>query len=130
MLRSLRVGRSPPNQMPNNNPKGNPRFQKGQSGNPGGRPKAQHRIKELALAASEEELQILQEIARTGESEAARVAACNAILDRGLGKPVQAVTGEGGGPILLSLMTDDELTKLEQLLLSAESRSDAGDGPA
>jgi hypothetical protein len=34
-------------------------------------------------------------------SERASVSAANALLDRAHGKPAQAVTGEGGGPIEL-----------------------------
>jgi len=114
------------------NPKGPPpgvRFQKGKSGNPGGRSKEDFRIRDLARERCPEALDVLREIYRDQKApKAARVSAAVAMLDRGLGKPVQAITGEGGGPILLSLLTDDELTKLEQLLLSAESRSDTGDG--
>lgn len=32
-------------------------------------------------------------------SESARVSACNAILDRAYGKPVQAISGEDHGPL-------------------------------
>ena len=106
---------------------GNPNWIKGKSANPGGRPKGQHRIKELALERCPEALDILFELARTAESEPARVSACNAILDRGLGKPVQAITGEDGGPIRISMLTDDELANLERLLLLAQQRADAGD---
>lgn len=47
----------------------------------------------------------LVEIAKSGESESARVAAANGLLDRGWGKPRQAVehTGEGGGPVAVTV---------------------------
>jgi hypothetical protein len=50
-------------------------------------------------------LQTLLDIAQHGESEPARVTAANALLDRGYGKPRQAVehSGEGGGPLLVTV---------------------------
>lgn len=75
-------------------------FQAGQSGNPGGRPKASAKVRDLARAHTEAALAVLVEIATGGESEAARVAAANSILDRGYGKPTQPIDGDGeGGPI-------------------------------
>ncbi len=72
-------------------------FQPGQSGNPGGRPKAAHRVRDAAREHTEAALAVLVQIATEGESEAARVAAANAILDRGYGKPSQPVDGDGEG---------------------------------
>lgn len=75
-------------------------FKKGQSGNPGGRPKADKRLKELAREKTELALNTLIAIAENGkESASARVAAANAILDRGWGKPTQAVVGDPEQPI-------------------------------
>jgi len=66
------------------------RFVKGQSGNPGGRPKQDHNLVELAKARTEQALLTLAEIMSDDDSPAsARVAAACAILDRGHGKPVQ-----------------------------------------
>lgn len=50
-------------------------------------------------------LQTLVEIATNGDSEPARVTAANSLLDRGYGKPRQAVehSGEGGGPLLVTV---------------------------
>lgn len=76
-------------------------FEKGQSGNPGGRPKAIARVREAAREHTETALDILLGIARDGQSEAARVSAANSILDRAWGKPAQPLDGDGeGGPIL------------------------------
>ncbi|OHV16375.1 hypothetical protein BK022_12595 [Methylorubrum extorquens] len=79
-------------------------FQPGQSGNPGGRPKASARVRDAAREHTEAALAVLVQIATAGESEAARVAAANAILDRGYGKPTQPVDGDGeGGAIPVGL---------------------------
>jgi hypothetical protein len=67
------------------------RFVKGQSGNPGGRPKADGEIRELARQHTVMALRTLREIAEHGENESARVAAANSLLDRGWGKPAVPV---------------------------------------
>lgn len=78
------------------------KFVKGNRANPGGRPKSNHKITELARQHTELALRTLAEIA--GDEEAphsARVSACSALLDRGWGKPPQAmeVSGRDGQPL-------------------------------
>lgn len=81
-----------------------PKFEPGQSGNPGGRPKALKEIQELARSHAPAAIETLAILATSAESEQARVAAANSILDRAVGKPAQAVTGEGGeGPVLAAI---------------------------
>jgi hypothetical protein len=71
--------------------KGRP-FQKGVSGNPGGRPKVLGDVQELARQQSPQAINTLAEIMGDDEAPpAARVAAANALLDRGYGKPTQLV---------------------------------------
>lgn len=58
---------------------------------PGSMNKATADIKAAASVYSEQALQVLANIATQGESESARVAAANAILDRAHGKPKQSM---------------------------------------
>ena len=63
--------------------KGRP-FQKGVSGNPGGGPKVLGDVQELARQRSPEAIDTLSKIMRDEKAPpAARVAAANALLDRG-----------------------------------------------
>jgi hypothetical protein len=56
-------------------------------------------VKAIAQPYSSEAVETLATIMRDGKSERAQVAAANAILDRAWGRPPQALTGEGGGPV-------------------------------
>jgi hypothetical protein len=71
-----------------------------------GRPKGRKDAKTLEIEAAAKEfagdaLQALKTVALKGQSESARVAAATALLDRGYGRPRQAVehSGESGGPV-------------------------------
>ena len=79
-------------------------FKKGQSGNPGGRPKVIAEVKELARAHTGAAIETLVSIMTNPKSApAARVSAANALLDRGYGKPPQHITGEGGPSYVVRL---------------------------
>lgn len=69
---------------------GNPAWVKGQSGNPGGRPRTGH-IRVIAQLHTEAAINTLVEICMHGLNEGARVSAALALLDRGYGKPQQTV---------------------------------------
>jgi len=69
-----------------------------QSGNPGGRPKDEHRLGELARSYTLEAIETLVDLMRHGKDERVRGTAAQAILDRGWGRAkVEVVSnGEGG----------------------------------
>jgi len=77
-------------------------FQKGQSGNPGGRPKS---IKEVKEAAREHTLLAIERLAHWARSDepAASVAASNALLDRGWGKAPMKFDDEDSGQIRITI---------------------------
>jgi hypothetical protein len=63
---------------------------------------ANQTIADLAKTYAPDALMALVQIMRGGDSEAARVSAANAIMDRAYGKPMQAVemSGKDGGPMV------------------------------
>ena len=69
-------------------------FIKGQSGNPGGRPKENSVVKKLARDHGESAINKLVELLGCGVP-GTELAAANALLDRGYGKPAQAIIGGG-----------------------------------
>jgi len=70
-------------------------FKKGQSGNPGGRPKVVAEVKELAREHMPAAIEALVSIMNNPKgSDAARVSAASVLLDRGYGKPQQHISGD------------------------------------
>ena len=86
-------------------------FKKGQSGNPGARPKVIAEIRELARAHTGEAIEALVDVLKNGKNEPARISAANSILAYAYGKPSQSLEHRwrGGGPIDVSKLTDEEL---------------------
>lgn len=74
------------------------RFQKGVSGNPGGRPRDADDVKALARAHTKAAIERLVHWLNSDNAKAS-VSAAMALLDRGYGKPAQEITGVDGGPI-------------------------------
>jgi Family of unknown function (DUF5681) len=79
-------------------------FVKGQSGNPGGRPKELVEVKELARAHTVEAIDTLVTWMKSTEARAS-VAASQILLDRGWGKAIQPVSGEDGKAIEVIIRT-------------------------
>jgi len=75
-------------------------FTKGQSGNPGGRPKVEGDIRAAAQDMGPAALKRLEDWMMS-DNPRASVAACTVILDRAYGKTAQAVevSGKDGGPV-------------------------------
>jgi hypothetical protein len=81
-------------------------FVKGKSGNPGGRPKAVKEIVDLCRELTPLGIKRMKAILESETAApAAQVAAFTAVMDRGWGKPMQAVehSGPNGEPIPTSL---------------------------
>src|SRR6476646_8654069 len=79
-------------------------FKRGQSGNPGGRPKVVAEVKELARTHTAAAIETLVSIMSNPKAApAARVSAANSLLDRGYGKPPQHITGESGPQYVVRL---------------------------
>jgi len=75
-------------------------FQKGQSGNPGGRPKENAEVTALAREHCKEAIEKLVALMRGDDARLAKAAA-DSLLDRGIGKPSQSVelSGDPDNPI-------------------------------
>lgn len=71
-------------------------------------------VKSLAAQYGPQAIDALVEIATgKGQPAAARVSAANALLDRGFGRPVQAMelTGKDGGPVQQTQVTPEQLAE-------------------
>jgi len=100
------------------------RFQKGRSGNPGGRPKLVGHVRELAQQQTEKAIKTLVKTLDAKDAPyAAKVAAAQAILDRGWGKPAQPI---GGTDELPPVRTAREMTDAEILAAIQEAQDAAG----
>jgi len=88
-------------------------FAPGQSGNPGGRPKDEHRVADLARSYTVEAIDTLVELMRDGKDERVRGTAAQALLDRGWGKAkVEVVAGAEGSYLdVLRAVNESMLSK-------------------
>lgn len=93
------------------------KWQKGQSGNPGGRPKVIAEIRELAQQHAPEAIETLAAIMKDAKApHAARATAAATILDRGYGKAMQEIktSGIGTGSWVDFLSRVNELEKTQE----------------
>jgi hypothetical protein len=86
-------------------------WKKGESGNPGGRPKEEREVLQLARDHSTRAIGRLAEWMDSDNARAS-VMACNAILDRALGKPTQPLSGDPDKPPIA--IEVDAVTKLSR----------------
>ena len=91
------------------------KFRKGQSGNPGGRPKVLGELQELARQHAPKAIVELARLALKARSETARIAAIRELLDRGYGKSRQSmeVSIPAGDPIQMLLDEIDARSRIE-----------------
>jgi hypothetical protein len=101
-------------------------FEKGRSGNPGGRPKAVASLQAAAREYAAMALRTLAEIAEKGAKEASRVAAATALLDRGFGRPTQSIEVEVLLNKRLSELSSEELAALETRLKAIDEEGEHG----
>lgn len=81
-------------------------FQPGKSGNPGGRPKLPEDVKHVRELAREYTVQAVETLVDVMDKggHAARVAAANAILERGWGKAEQPIVGDPANPLAIAII--------------------------
>ena len=96
--------------------KENGQFKRGFSGNPGGRPKDEYKVAELARSYTVEAVETLVDQMRRSKDDRVRGTASQALLDRGWGKAKVDVATSGGE------------TYIEALQAAAEGIRGATDG--
>jgi hypothetical protein len=98
---------------------GGSRWKKGQSGNPGGRPKLIGHVRELAQQQTEKSIKRLVSILDDKDApHAAVVAAARELLDRGWGKSSQPIGGASDLPPIRSVR---ELSEAELMAFAQQS---------
>ncbi|TAK45280.1 MAG: hypothetical protein EPO27_10710 [Betaproteobacteria bacterium] len=75
------------------------KWTKGQSGNPGGRPKEMGYLREIARKHREAIETLVTVMQNSEATDQARVHAATALLDRGWGRPAQTITNSNGNTL-------------------------------
>lgn len=104
--------------------RGNPNWAKGQSANPGGRPKGVAEVIELARKHTAEAIAGLAKIAKTSKHDSARVAAWTILLDRAWGKAPAFVTSDADAFRNALDLSDDELATIANIAARSGPRAD------
>ena len=91
--------------------KENGQFKQGFSGNPGGRPKDEHKVAELARSYTVETVETLVDLMRHSRDDRVRGTASQALLDRGWGKAKVEMATSGGETYIEALQAAAEVIK-------------------
>ena len=89
----------------------NGRFIAGYSGNPGGRPKDEYRVAELARSYTVEAVETLVDLMRHSRDGRVRGTASQALLDRGWGKAKVEVAASSGETYIEALQAAAEVIR-------------------
>jgi hypothetical protein len=91
----------------------NGRWAPGRSGNPGGRPGGVAEVRELARTHTAEAIGCLLKEMRDGDTSHARIAAANALLDRGWGRPTQPLAGDADNPVVVNITEEERRREVD-----------------
>ena len=103
------------------------KFRPGESGNPGGRPKGFAELRDFARHHTVAAIEKLVSIMATGQSEQAQLLAANSLLDRGWGKPTQAIAGDPEGTPLIHEHRTAILAEISRIVTAGGGGGEAGD---
>ena len=104
---------------------GNGRFQKGESGNPGGRPKLPAEMREMFQTKGAEAFAVLCKHLHANDPRVS-VSAATQILDRAYGRPVQSIDVREDGPTVRYIAEVPEKCATTEEWLESIRREDAG----
>jgi len=97
----------------------NGRWAPGRSGNPGGRPGGVAEVRELARTHTAEAIGCLLKEMRDGDTSHARIAAANALLDRGWGRPTQPLAGDADNPLVVNITEEERRREVDAAIDAA-----------
>jgi hypothetical protein len=104
-------------------------FEKGKSGNPGGRPKALREVEEVARQHTPMAIRTLATIAKDEDAPpAARVSAATTLLDRAWGKPAQTIHAKHSAETDPAELTDEQLANIASPRGNGAAATAAGAG--